>query len=246
MIENEDVKEIISDNTELPTPEYDNATPDTLPVPIEDEFLPDITEDTIFEEMTGTNSEGFTRSTVLLQLAKVPQKEVAPLLQDDNTEINIIDAEEKLEEVFNTDIERCTVEVFTLDLGETINLILEFDNPLDCEKQDLLDALEQYKSMMSTFMEADGKADYPVIRLLFAPTAYPGQGVACFSQPFAFFETLSPTDSDHRRVQMTYHADNVETEIYHLTKEQDMEMRLYVKEMFRKAYGEQELATQDN
>ncbi len=215
------------------TPKDNRYSMDALPLPGEEEYLPDITQEMLIEEMCGTDEDGYTRCTVLLQSSVVPDATPESINQiivaEQTSDAEELADHDEADEKFNTSLQRCKCDVYTLD-GQVVNLVLTFDSALDQDKNSLLDALRDYRTDMQKFEDATEPADYPVIRLYFMPFKYPGQGMATFTQPFAFFETIPQDNDTARSVHMLFNIDNMGIDIFHVKVEEHLTMQSYVME----------------
>lgn len=225
----------------LPEPEaIKTENPEFIPAPeAEDEYLPDITEEMVREEMLGVSEEGYSRCMIVADLSKLekfnPETDAvgADLPEDFNGEVDNL-PDDKSIPVRSAELQLCKVKEYSLD-GNVVNVELEFEGQYDKDMCDLLDLLDEYADMNNAFDAAEhGTADYPIFNLCFMPLKYPGQGMAIYSQPFAYFKTL-PHDAEEttRIVHMLFPVERTGVQLYHARREDIENLKEYFEERDR-------------
>lgn len=240
----EEIKNIVEDDELLPTPESEAVEtgvvdPDFIPAPEEcDEYLPDITPEMIREEMLGLNEEGYSRCIIQVELKKFakfnPETEENIGTEVDGSDdryedhISMDDEEDGSIPIANIAVENCKIREYSLD-GDVVNLELVFDNPLDRDMQEVHRMLEEYKEMCDAFDKAEyGEGDYPVFSVYFMPIKYPMQGIATYSQPFAYFKTMGYGQDEERILHLMFPVERTGVTCYHVKKEEVEAVEEYV------------------
>lgn len=245
-----------NDNREdLPVPEADDEAieyidPDYIPSPeADDEYLPDITPEMVREEMMGVDEDGYSRCIIHVELKKIekfnPEEAEGDVIdgpadgyiRDEDIKgpadeyITYDDDEEEPDNsvpIADVTVEYCRVREYTLD-GSIVNLELIFDNPLDKGMQEVHQMLEEYKEMCEAFDKAKlGEGDLPIFTIYFMPVKYPGQAVAAYSQPFAYFKTMGYEQDDERILHMMFPIERTGITCYHVKKAEIEEMEEYI------------------
>lgn len=232
----------INDNELLPVPEAEENTetlvdPDFMPAPEEeDEYLPDITPEMVREEMMGLDEEGYSRSIIQVELKKHVKFNPEEVEGEDvegpvDEYLDYDDEEEEPDNavtIADVIVDYCKVREFSLD-GNIVNIELIFDNPLDKGMQEVHQMLEEYKEMCEEFDEAElGEGDLPVFTVYFMPAKYPGQAIAAYSQPFAYFKTMGYQQDDERILHMMFPVERTGITCYRVKKEEIEAMEEYV------------------
>ena len=233
----------INNNDILPVPEVEEYTstfidPDFVPAPEEeDEYLPDITPEMVREEMMGEDEDGYSRCIIQVELKKIekfnPEKSESDEIEgpadayvtDDDNDDEDPDNSIPIADVA---VDYCKVREYTLD-GTVINLELIFDNPLDKGMQEVHQMLEEYKELCEKYDEAAlGEGDLPVFSIYFMPTNYPGQAIATYSQPFAYFKTMGYKQDEERSLHMMFPIERTGITCYHVKRAEMEAMEEYV------------------
>ncbi len=239
----EDSKDILTEDTvettqtepEIPVPEVDLPAPESEAAPLsndfiptpetEDEYLPDIEEWQVMEEMMKLDEDGHSGCAIEATLS------VIPFFDPDSGE------DVTPEEIYSFDIEDCAVRDYCLD-GVNVNLELEFDSPYDKDLQALHDMLDEYCSRMAEYeLKEPGEADYPIFSISFTTVEHPGQGIATYNQPFAYFKTLPKDEGDHRIIHMMFNIDNFNIDLFKVKKEEIDAMEEYINEKISEGAG---------
>lgn len=238
MIDNEELNEDF-----LPTPDTveqpEEVNPDFIPIPEEeDAYLPDITPEMVREEMIGVNDEGYSRCAINVELKKInnfnPEAEgnEGYDVEGPNDTYEELVLDDESEELFTTVssilVDYCRVQEYCLD-GRVVNLELIFDSPYDKGMQEVYRMLDEYKDMCEAFDKAEpGEGDLPIFNVNFMPEKYPMQGIAAYSQPFAYFRTLGAEGNDYRIIHLMFPIERTGITCYHVKKEDLAAMEEYV------------------
>ena len=231
----------IDNNEFLPIPELEEETtefidPDFVPAPEEaDEYLPDITPEMVREEVMGLDEEGYSRSIIHIELKKIENfnpEEAEGVDIEGQTDDYVTDNDEEEPDnsipIADVTVEYCKVSEYTLD-GNIVNIELIFDNPLDKGMQEVHQMLEEYKEMCDAFDKAVlGKGDLPIFSVYFMPVKYPGQAVAAYSQPFAYFKSMGYKQDEERILHMMFPVERTGITCYHVKKAEIEAMEEYV------------------
>lgn len=198
-----------------------NMLTEEVPVPVTKEpektkQIPEITSDSIHEQIISQNEDGYSPCTIVAVLEEIVNVQ-------GNESLEEIDDEHR-HEVESAFVEYCKVDVFSLD-GNLINVVLTFDSPTDAYLKDLFNMLNRYKRMTAHFGEqiADaGENDLvtvPMFSLQFMPEIFEAHAVAMYSFPIAFFKTL---DEDGRQcnLHLLFDAGNVYYSEINLSEEE--------------------------
>lgn len=168
--------------------EYTNAeqkvsVPAPEPIKNNNEDVFEITADSIQEEITGLNEDGYSRSAIIAIIEKIHN-----ILK--NPESVTDEDHEYLKQI---DIEYCKVDMFSVSDG-IVNLVLTFDSAEDAFLRELTDNLNYYRNLVEKANELsyeDDNTPLPMLTFTFAPYKFKGMGVAIFTHPIAFFKTLN-------------------------------------------------------
>lgn len=226
----------------LPIPEAEEeekgaADPDFIPAPEEeDEYLPDITPEMVREEMMGLDEDGYSRCIIHVELKKMegfnPEElegaGVDVFVHDDYADDEDVDEPDNSTPIADVTVEYCKAREYTLD-GNIVNLELVFDNPLDKGMQEVHQMLEEYKEMCEAFEKAElGKGDLPIFTIYFMPEKYPGQAIAAYSQPFAYFKAMGYKQDEERVLHMMFPIERTGITCYQVKKAELEAMEEYV------------------
>ncbi len=231
----------VDNNEFLPIPELEEETtefidPDFVPAPEEaDEYLPDITPEMVREEVMGLDEEGYSRSIIHVELKKIKNfnpEEAEGVDMEGQAEDYVTDNDEEEPDnsipIADVTVEYCKVSEYTLD-GNIVNIELIFDNPLDKGMQEVHQMLEEYKEMCDAFDKVVlGEGDLPIFSVYFMPAKYPGQAVAAYSQPFAYFKTMGYKQDEERILHMMFPIERTGITCYHVKKAEIEAMEEYV------------------